>query len=152
MLDQLTYTYVTGTNRLAAASGTGNATTVDTYNANGAITQVSKDVDGGHTTTFVLNERDLITSISDPQSGTGTYRYSASGHRYWKQVTGYTTDYYALDGAAVLGIFSGSTWQWNVVLPSGEVVGRQPYNGNRRYYPKDHLGSLWPPASMSSKS
>ena len=132
----------------------GIRTTAQAHNANGAVTyrEHPDAVNGSYTWQWMLNERDLPTFVqTDLNYGdlvtTAAYRYSASGERYWVQ-TGEDTptgpwEYSLLDGASVLGRFTSSgTWQWNVVTPSGAAVGRQPYNGNRRYFHTDHLGSV----------
>lgn len=74
---------------------------------------------------------------------TVTYRYSAEGQRTYKKAGSGTDEYYVLDGTATLGgVTGGSLSHWNVTLPSGEVLGRHLSSGGRRYYRKDHLGSV----------
>jgi hypothetical protein len=76
-----------------------------------------------------------ITSVSYderglPVTGTGSgqsarYRYTADGERYYKQVGSGPPVHYVLDGNATLGVVEGVRLRyWNIVLPSGEVVGR----------------------------
>ena len=88
-------------------------------------------------------------------SGSGTmetfYRYAASGERYFKQVGTQTPEYSVLVSgtasgrSATLGLFTGSHGQtlkyWNIVGPSGEVVGRIKTGNVKQWYVKDHLGS-----------
>ena len=58
--------------------------------------------------------------------------------------TGGSATYYAIDGSQSLGAFSrsGGLRYWNIVLPSGQVVGRALSEIERRYYLKDRLGSV----------
>ena len=86
---------------------------------------------------------------SGDYSLTASYRYAASGERYWKNVSG-SVEYYLLTGSATgrsqqVGVFTGTSGNalrhWNILTPSGEAIGRIPSTGLRQYYAKDHLGS-----------
>jgi hypothetical protein len=92
------------------------------------------------------DERNLPAAVEIASGDTTTtvsYRYSASGERTYKKVEGAGPEHYLLDGAATVGVIEGgSLSHWNVVLPSGEVIGRHLASGGRRYYLKDHLGSV----------
>ena len=71
------------------------------------------------------------------------YRYSASGQRTYKKEGTGSPEYYVLDGSATLAVVEGGSPQfWNVLTPSGESIGRHLASGGRRYYRKDHLGSV----------
>ena len=92
------------------------------------------------------DEQNLPAAVEIASGDTTTavsYRYGASGERTYKKVEGAGAEHYLLDGAATVGVFEGgSLSHWNVVLPSGEVVGRHLTGGGRWHYPKDHLGSI----------
>jgi len=51
---------------------------------------------------------------------------------------------YVRDGSATLAVVTGGSLKhWTVTLPGGEVIGRVGSGGSsRRYYLKDHLGSI----------
>ena len=71
------------------------------------------------------------------------YRYSAEGQRTYKKQGTSSPEYYVLDGSATLAVVDGGNLQfWNVLTPSGETIGRHLAAGGRRYYRKDHLGSV----------
>ena len=71
------------------------------------------------------------------------YRYNYAGHRYYKHVSGGSWEYFGLDDGVRTGLFGQATPGpiWNILTPSGRVIGRNPYNGGPSYYVTDHLGS-----------
>ena len=71
------------------------------------------------------------------------YRYNYAGHRYYKHVSGGSWEYFGLDDGVRTGLFGQATPGpiWNILTPSGSVIGRNPYNGGPSYYVTDHLGS-----------
>ena len=71
------------------------------------------------------------------------YRYNYAGHRYYKHVSGGSWEYFGLDDGVRTGLFGQATPDpiWNILTPSGRVIGRNPYNGGPSYYVTDHLGS-----------
>ena len=73
-----------------------------------------------------------------------TYRYTASGQRTYKKVEGSEATRYVQDGSATLAVVEGGSLKhWTLTLPGGEVIGRVGSGGSsRRYYLKDHLGSI----------
>ena len=73
-----------------------------------------------------------------------TYRYTASGQRTYKKPEGSEATRYVRDGSATLAVVEGGSLKhWTVTLPGGEVIGRVGSGGSsRRYYLKDHLGSI----------
>ena len=170
LLDALAYTYAAGTNRLASVGDGGDQNAGATphaysYDLDGAVVgdfqQISSQV-GYHEVTLgmTLDRRKLPVSLlaermtfagdaSGDYSLTASYRYAASGERYWKNVDG-ATEYYLLTGSATgrsqqVGVFTGTSGNalrhWNILTPSGEAIGRIPSTGLRQYYAKDHLGS-----------
>ena len=70
-----------------------------------------------------------------------TYRYTASGQRTYKKAEGSEA---TRDGSATLAVVTGGSLKhWTLTLPGGEVIGRVGSGGSsRRYYLKDHLGSI----------
>ena len=169
-LDALTYSYAAGTNKLYYVGDTGDQNAGATphsygYDLDGAVTsdfqQISSQV-GYHEVTLgmTLDRRKLPVSLlaermtfagdaSGDYSLAASYRYAASGERYWKNVSG-SVEYYVLTGAATgrsqqVGVFTGTSGNalrhWNILTPSGEAIGRIPSTGLRQYYAKDHLGS-----------
>ena len=73
-----------------------------------------------------------------------TYRYTASGQRTYKKPEGSEATRYVRDGSATLAVVEGGSLKhWTLTLPGGEVIGRVGSGGSsRRYYLKDHLGSI----------
>ena len=73
-----------------------------------------------------------------------TYRYTASGQRTYKKAEGSEATRYVRDGSATLAVVTGGSLKhWTLTLPGGEVIGRVGSSGSsRRYYLKDHLGSI----------
>jgi RHS repeat-associated protein len=71
------------------------------------------------------------------------YRYSAAGQRTYKQRKGQGATHYVRDGSATMAVLEGADLQyWTLTLPGGETIGRVKADGSRRYYVKDHLGSV----------
>ena len=73
-----------------------------------------------------------------------TYRYTADGQRTYKKVEGSEATRYVRDGAVTVAVVTGGSLKhWTLTLPGGEVIGRVGSGGSsRRYYLKDHLGSI----------
>ena len=73
-----------------------------------------------------------------------TYRYTADGQRTYKKVEGSEATRYVRDGAVTVAVVEGGSLKhWTLTLPGGEVIGRVGSGGSsRRYYLKDHLGSI----------
>jgi len=59
-------------------------------------------------TTLTYDERNLPLAMTTGgvTSTTTNYRYSDGGQRYWKKTDGNAGEYYALDGAVKVGVFS----------------------------------------------
>ena len=91
-------------------------------------------------TTLTYDERNLPLTVATG-GVTTSYRYSDGGQRYWKKTGTNAGEYYALDGAVTVGVFSdaGALKHWNI-LAGGAVVGRSE-SGAKRYYHRDHLGT-----------
>ena len=149
-MDNLSYSYAAGTNRLVDLTDAAGAQhgwdagggTFD-YDAAGNMTQAPAPYG---LVAASYDERNLPAAVEIASGDTTTavsYRYGASGERTYKKVEGAGAEHYLLDGAATVGMVEGgSLSHWNVVLPSGEVVGRHLASGGRHYYLKDHLGSI----------
>lgn len=142
-IDQLTYTYTAGTNRLASV--TDALTTSESWDAEtGSFTY---DASGNMktapapygVTAATYDERNLPLTIT--AAATTTYQYSADGNRFAKKVGSTAGEHYVLDGSQVIGVFSdtGTLKHWNIVA-GGSIWGR--YDGATRfYYHKDALGT-----------
>jgi RHS repeat-associated protein len=149
IVEDLVYTYGS-TNRLgyltnnAAQPHLNVGTTIFNHSANGNVTFL-EDMTRNRYDWFSYDERNQVTDYEELYYGSWMrYRYNAEGHRYLKHdMNEQVVEYYTMDGSIALGYThpNGAT-DWNVLTPWGEVVGRQPYNNNRFYYIKDHLGSV----------
>jgi RHS repeat-associated protein len=143
-IDQLTYTYTAGTNRLASVSDAITSSEAwdaetggFTYDGSGNLKTAPAPYSLSAAT---YDERNLPTSITAAGTTT-TYRYAYEGARFAKKVGSAAGEHYVLDGGQVLGVFSdsGTLTHWNILF-GGSVWGR--YEGStRRYYHKDALGS-----------
>ena len=154
-LDVLAYTYTPGTNRLSRVNDSGDGSGgarpgVYSYDLDGAVVGIYDDATYLQDYAMTLDRRKLPTSLYEHMNGvTASYRYSASGERYYKNVDG-SVEYYLLTGSATgrsqqTGVYTGTSGQtlrhFNLLLPSGEVFGRLMGTTSRHYYAKDHLGS-----------
>ncbi|MCC7003362.1 MAG: hypothetical protein IT357_14490, partial [Gemmatimonadaceae bacterium] len=150
-VDQLTYSYPGGSNRLSSLTDA-VASTPETWDAeSGSFTY---DANGNVRTspgpylltgaTYDAWNRRLSLTRSGPT--TTNYRYTADGSRLSKQVGSGATEVYLTEGPTTLAVFtvpaSGvpSAWHFNV-LAGERVLGRQPHTGNRLYYHRDLLNS-----------
>ena len=150
LVDNLTYTNATTSNRLNAVTDAVSTTaeTWDaetgsfTYDPNGNL----KTAPGPYSITAVsYDPANLPLSIT--RSGVTTnYRYDDGGQRITKQVGAGNTEVYIREGATTVGVFTlngtgaPQAWHFNV-LWEDRVIGRQPNIGTRRHYHFDHLGS-----------
>lgn len=150
LIDNLTYTNSATTNRLnsvtdavAATPETWDAETgTFTYDLNGNLATAPAPYG---ITAVTYDPQNLPTSLT-ANGTTTTYRYTDGGQRLSKQVGAGNAEYYLLEGATSLGVFtvtSGGTVASSFfnVLAGDKVIGRQPSVGNRRYYHGDLLGS-----------
>lgn len=127
--DDLSYTYDSNrTNRLIrvedrSSSGLGVGTGDFTYDAVGNM----HTAQGAPYTVSAMtyDDRNLPTSMT-ANGATYTYRYTSSGQRYWTDGGADGASYYVLDGATTLGVLddAGGLQYWNLVTPSGRVIGR----------------------------
>ena len=159
LIDALGYDYAAGTNRLsgvtdavAATEATWDAETgTFGYDPNGNIT--SFDFGGALSYTATYDETDRpVEVVRSDIAAPIRYRYAADGRRYYEEWSGSVT-FHVLDGSSSLGVFARDPYTgvwipvtWNVVAPSGQVVGREEGRpglaGARLYYHTDHLGSV----------
>jgi RHS repeat-associated protein len=150
LIDNLTYTYLSGTNRLGSLVENAGLTaeTWDaeagsfTYDANGNLTSAPEPYSVSAVTYDPAN---LPLSIT--RSGvTSNYRYDDAGQRITKQVGTGNSEVYLREGATVLGVFtmSGGTVASSYfnILWEDRVVGRHTSANVRSYYHFDHLGSV----------
>lgn len=155
VIDNLTYNYVTGTNRLGSLSEAAGATTTIPwdaeagsfgYDANGNVTSAP---DPYFISTVIYDPANLPLSIT-AASGTTTFRYDHAGQRITKQKTGQDTQIYLRDDATTLGVFNlngsgGVTGAYFNLTWDGRVIGRQtvlPIPATRTYDHFDALGSV----------
>ncbi len=152
LIDNLTYSNATTSNRLNSITDAVSATTETwdaetggfTYDANGNLL-TAPAAPYSITTPITYNHQNLPVSLTSG-ANTATYRYDDAGQRITKQVNSGNTEVYVRDGATTLGVFTvngagtPTSWHFNL-LWEDRVVGRQPNTGNRRYYHFDHLGS-----------
>jgi RHS repeat-associated protein len=150
LVDNLTYSYTAGTNRLAAVSDAVGATAESwdaesgsfTYDANGNLLTASAPY---NLTTVTYDERNLPLAVT--RAGvTTSYRYNEAGQRIAKRVGSGNTEVYVLEGATPLGVVTvdgaGTPVSWYFTVLAGEKpVGRAPNVGSRVYYHADLLGS-----------
>lgn len=156
--DSLQYNYQGGKNRLsifydAASSQSGAIPTSFNYDANGSVTSMHIYTNEEAERYLRYDHRRLpvwtqYLDYYDFSTTNTNYRYSDVGERYYKKVQGQAGTYYLLDGAVQVAVLSetGTFQHWNILSPSGEVLGRLEEDGSglgaRRYYAKDHLGSV----------
>jgi RHS repeat-associated protein len=113
-----------------------------TYDANGNLKTAPAPYS---ITASTYDHRNLPISIT-AGGVTSVYRYNHEGQRIAKQAGAGNTEFYVLEGAATLGVFtvngSGTPTSWYFNLLAGQrVIGRQPNTGDRLYYHRDLLGS-----------
>jgi len=150
LIDNLTYTYPSNSNRLSSVSDA-IATTTESwdaetglfnYDANGNVVTAPAPYS---ITAATYDAANLPLSITRSGSTTN-YRYDEVGERITKQVGTGNTEIYFREGVTTLGVFtvnsSGAivSSYFNLVW-DGRVVGRQPNTGSRDYYHFDMIGS-----------
>ena len=69
------------------------------------------------------------------------YQYDANGNRVKKQVGRETNFYIRGADGQVLAVYNGRNLKYVNILAGGEVIGNLA-GGERRYFLKDHLGSV----------
>lgn len=151
VLDNLTYTYPSGNNRLSSLTeaASASAETWDaeagsfTYDANGNIVTAPAPYS---LTASSYDHRNQ--PISFTRGGVTTkYRYTGDGWRISKRVGTGNTEVYIQDGPLTLAVFTlnsagtATSWYFNVVA-GARVVGRHPSAGTRVYYHTDLLGTV----------
>jgi RHS repeat-associated protein len=155
LIDNLTYNYLAGTNRLGSLTETPSTPSPElwdaeagsfTYDANGNVKSAPAPYSITTVAPIIYDHRNLPVSIT--RSGvTTTYRYDDAGQRITKQGTG-NTELYLREGPTTLGVFTVDgagapvSWYFNI-LWEDQVVGRHtgPGPGTRTYYHNDILGS-----------
>jgi RHS repeat-associated protein len=150
LVDNLTYSYTAGTNRLASVSDAVGATAESwdaesgsfSYDANGNLLTAPAPYSLSAVT---YDERNLPLAVT--RAGvTTSYRYDEAGQRIAKRVGSGNTEVYVLEGATPLGVVTvdgaGTPVSWYfTVLAGAKPVGRAPNAGSRVYYHADLLGS-----------
>ena len=150
LIDNLTYTNSVTSNRLnsvtdaiAATPETWDAETGSfTYDANGNL----KTAPAPYGITAVTYDQQNLPITITANAVTTNYRYDQIGQRITKQVWAGNTEFYLLEGASPLGVFTvngaGTLTSWYFTVMAGDkVVGRQPNVGSRLSYHPDLLGS-----------
>lgn len=150
LIDNLSYTIATTSNRLTSVTD-GVAATTETWDAETG--SFSYDPNGNiltapapySITAATYDPSNLPLSIT--RGGTvSNYRYDDAGQRIVKQVGTGNVEVYIREGSPNLAVFtltsSGtlSSWYFNL-LWKDRVIGRQPGTGSRSFYHFDALGS-----------
>ena len=151
IVDNLSYSYQGSTNRLqlvmdaaGKTHGWQAGTTYYNYDASGNLTVAEEFDYQGTIWEYTRDTRNQVIRAAGWGSEAITdYRYNFAGHRYYKHVSGGSWEYFGLDDGVRTGLFGQATPGpiWNILTPSGRVIGRNPYNGAPSYYVTDHLGS-----------
>jgi len=147
VIDQLSYAYIAGTNKLQSVTDAVGVTSEDwdaesstfAYDGNGNVVEMLENgVPAISAITY--DHRNLPVSLINRNGDVVTYRYNASGQRIYKQVGSQTPEYYLMDGDQTVAVYqNGAVRYWNIM--ANGVVGRREAAGNKFYYLKDHLGS-----------
>ena len=141
--DNLTYTYTTGTNRLASLSGT--SPTTYTYDDNGNVIG-----DSHRGILFAIYDADnLPVWIYKTNGESQYYTYDLNGNRIRKTIAGSTDRFYfnGIDGKteAVCLLPYSSNLTYNI-WGNNDNIGQVRVQNNsvtgRYYYLKDHLGNI----------
>jgi YD repeat-containing protein len=158
LIDNLTYSYTAGTNRLASVTDAVGSTAATwdaetggfTYDANGNMLTAPAPYG---VTAAVYDHRNLPLLLT-ANGVTSAYRYDEQGQRISKRVTGSNLDeFYILDGRTSLGVVTvdgagtAVSWTWNVLAggaargpdPGGPHEGRVHHQGAGR---RDRAGLL----------
>jgi RHS repeat-associated protein len=167
LLDNFSYDYYSGTNRLKKVSGSSDQSTYD-YNGN----QTNDYLNNNTSTKY--DHRNLITEFTrqdltqdPPITNVTRYKYDEAGNRVRKTIyrsndyepsplpeenedlpSGWSIildDYYLREvSGKEIAIYSSYTLQYWNVWSGSEIVGRinNTENVDRNYYLKDHLGSI----------
>jgi RHS repeat-associated protein len=150
-VDHLTYTYGSGTNRLTSVADA-QSTTSETWDVeDGSFTYYAdgnlKTAPAPYSITAASYNRLNLPDSVTAGGTTSTYRYNEAGHRIAKKVGSGNVEYYILDGATTLGVFtldgSGTAVSWHFnVIAGGVPLGRHMSSGTKVYYHTDMLGSV----------
>lgn len=131
-VDELSYMYdAARPNRLQSVSDAVAPTSFDwdaedggfTYDAGGNATSLPAP----HGATQVAyDDANLPIRMQTPE-GLSRYRYSGDGQRTYVRRPDGTVEHHVREGSALVGRFAnGQLRHWNVLLPSGTVIGRLP--------------------------
>lgn len=140
-MDDLSYTYQAGTNKLTSVfNSVGSVTQTYTYDANGnALTDSYRGISGS---TYDIHNLPISQTHSN---GTISYWYDANGNRVRKQQGGTDHYYFAGQDGTTEAVYnaSGSLRSWNITA-NGQLIGKVVPGSplTRYYYLKDHLGSI----------
>jgi lysozyme len=148
-VDDLSYTYAAGTNRLSALADAAGVSAESwdaeagsfSYDVNGRLLSSPDGLSG-----LTYTPDDRVETLT--RGGVTTrYRFDADGHRITARVGSGDVRVYVKDGPTTLAVFTGpdgatpTAWDWHLVAED-VVIGRQPQTGNRRFYHRDLLGSV----------
>ncbi len=139
MIDNLSYSYTAGTNRLASITNSvGSATQTYTYDANGNATSDSYRGIGF----IVYDINNLPVTVYKTSGATLQYYYDATGNRIQKY-DGSANTWYVLgaDGKTEVITTAATTAPTYTMDNLGQIL-RNGTTLTRYYYLKDHLGSI----------
>ncbi len=149
-IDQLSYGYYPGTNRLQSVTDMVNPTagigwdvedSEFEYDANGNMIAV---VENGVPAIYSIeyDYRNLPTSLVNRNGSTVQYRYDVNGNRIFKKVGSQEAEFYIMDGSRNMAVISGTGGlkYWNIF--GNDLAGKILASGEKDYYIKDHLGSI----------
>ncbi len=139
MMDNLSYSYTAGTNRLASITNSvGSATQTYTYDANGNATSDSYRGIGF----IVYDINNLPITVYKTSGATLQYYYDATGNRIQKY-DGSANTWYVLgaDGKTEVITTAATTAPTYTMDNLGQIL-RNGTTLTRYYYLKDHLGSI----------
>ena len=150
LLDNLTYSYgwnsrLTGVTDAAGSTGFSGDAETGTFSYSWSGKQTAATGYGVSGTVYDYQDRPLWLW----QGGNQTkYRYDEAGNRISKQTGTGDAEYYLLDGATTVAVFTATNagtitdHYFNLIGSGGDVFGRDPDGSGTLYYYKDLLGTI----------
>lgn len=143
LIDNLSYSYGSNSNRLQSISDGVSATSESWdaedasfgYDANGNLTSQS-----GKISNISYDFRNLPVEFSMSGGADVVANYNADGQRILKELQGGGWQFYVMDGQQTLAVIDNNGFSHFNLVGNG-TFGRWESGGDRRYYITDHLGS-----------